>query len=435
MNITDTQEMVDTRWLFRTYIALAGVTGFILFGWGPLWLGTDLAADPFGKAALIRVFGAILMAAGCCAIPFALHGPPSLRTGLFWFAAAHLLVFGVMKIQQSAIWGLGIGEEATRMVGACGLLFLTLFAYSVVDPEADRGGLTTIFGGRSARAAVRLRSQYERQIQEAARQEERNRLARDLHDSVKQQVFVIQTAAATAQARFDGDQTGARQALDQIRDSAREAMTEMQAMLDQLRAEPLTNVGLIEALKKQCDALQFRSGAKVEIAIGELPATVSMAPGAPEAILRVAQEALANVGRHARAGAVKVSLRAACHEVVLRVEDDGAGFDANQERRGLGLRNMRERAAELGGKVAVVSEPGRGTSVVFAVPYAASERGAERRWAWLSAILVMVALPVVAWKRSAGLAIFLMIAIMGLTRAIAQWTRWRARRAGARASR
>ena len=58
------------------------------------------------------------------------------------------------------------------------------------------------------------------------------------------------------------------------------------------------------------------------------------------------------------------------------MEDDGAGFDANQERRGLGLRNMRERAAELGGKVAVVSEPGRGTSVVFAVPYAASERGA-----------------------------------------------------------
>src|SRR5271166_3813565 len=161
MNSTDTQETIDTRWVFRAYVALAGLTGFILFGWGPVWLGTDLAGEPFGKAALIRVFGAILMAAACCAIPFALHGPPSLRTGLLWFAAAHLLVFGVMKIQQSAIWGPGIGEQATRMVGACGLLLLILFAYSVVDPEAGSGGLTTIFGGRSARAAARLRSQYE----------------------------------------------------------------------------------------------------------------------------------------------------------------------------------------------------------------------------------------------------------------------------------
>jgi hypothetical protein len=74
MNITGSHETIDTRWVFRTYVALAGVTGFILFGWGPVWLGADLAGDPFGKAALIRVFGAILMAA-CWAIPFALHGP------------------------------------------------------------------------------------------------------------------------------------------------------------------------------------------------------------------------------------------------------------------------------------------------------------------------------------------------------------------------
>lgn len=77
----------------------------------------------------------------------------------------------------------------------------------------------------------------------AASQEERHRLARGLPDSVKQQLFVIQTAAATPQTRFDGDSQGAREAIAQVRTSAREAITEMQAMLDQLRAAPLENTG------------------------------------------------------------------------------------------------------------------------------------------------------------------------------------------------
>lgn len=429
MNNTELQETIDTRWVFRTYALLAGLGGFVLFGWGPVWLGIDLPGLPFGKAALVRVFGAVLMAAACMAVPYAMHGTPSLRAGLFWFGAAHAVVFGVMKIQQTAIWGPGIGQEAGRIIAALALVFLVLFAYGVVDPEGGGPALTGIFGGRSARAAVRLRSEYERKIQHAARQEERNRLARDLHDSIKQQVFVIQTAAATAQARFEGDQAGVKQALDQIRDSAREAMTEMQAMLDQLRAEPLTNTGLIEALKKQCEALQFRSGAKVEFTFGELPKEEAMAPGAQEAILRVAQEALANVGRHARAGAVKVSLAKVCREVKLRVEDDGAGFDTNQDRRGLGLGNMQERAAELGGTMELSSQPGRGTAVVFAVPYASSKRVKERRWAWLSAIAVMVAVPVSVWSKPGAITIFYMVAVVGLTRAVVLWFRTRPSRA------
>ena len=202
------------------------------------------------------------------------------------------------------------------------------------------------------------------------RLEERNRLARDLHDSIKQQIFVIQTAAATAQVRFDDDEAGTKQALDQVRDAAREAMTEMQVMLDQRRTAPLENSGLIESLKKQCDALGFRTGAKVDFALGELPGAETFAPGEHEAIQRVAKKALANVARHARAAAVQVSLGSVNGQVELRVQDDGAGLDPNRQARGQGIGNMRARAAEFGGTLGLTSQPGESTSVVFAIPHA-----------------------------------------------------------------
>jgi signal transduction histidine kinase len=107
----------------------------------------------------------------------------------------------------------------------------------------------------------RLRSRYDAQIRNAARVEERSRLARDLHDAVKQQLFVIQTAAATTEVRFDSDPAGARDALAHIRTAAREATTEMEALIDELQATPLENVGLVEAHEEAVRgvALPYRS--------------------------------------------------------------------------------------------------------------------------------------------------------------------------------
>jgi signal transduction histidine kinase len=214
-----------------------------------------------------------------------------------------------------------------------------------------------------------LWSRYQEQIRQAASQEERNRLARDLHDSVKQQLFVIQTAAATVQARFDADTAGAKAALDEVRTSAREAMTEMEVMLDQLQAAPLENVGLVEALKKQCEALRFRTGAQVDLDIGSLPPSEVLGPGSQEAIFRVAQEALANVGRHARARNVTVVLRDEGKQVRLIVRDDGAGYDPDRSPRGMGIAGMRARAEEVGGTLDLQQIPTGGTSVSLSIPY------------------------------------------------------------------
>lgn len=355
---------IDTGLLLRAYAGAAVTVGGFITLWGPMFLATGAADQPFGRAALVRVFGAIVWAAGLTAGGLAcIDDPDERRRALAWFTAAHLIVWFFVFVQGYAVWGGGLPTQVSWL----------LLATTMVLATADPGAIPALIWRTDRRAGTRrLRSQYERQIGAAARQEERNRLARDLHDSIKQQLFVIQTAAATVETRFDGDRGGARQALDQVRSSAREALTEMDVMLDQLRAAPLTNAGLVEALKKACEALGFRTGAEVDFRLGRLPAAEAFLPGSQEAILRIAQEALANVGRHARARHVTVSLAAdgdALAPLILTVQDDGVGFEGEEPRSGMGLANMKTRAEEVDGVLRVTGKPGEGTQVMFAAPF------------------------------------------------------------------
>ena len=374
--------------------------------WGPMWLGKDFGGEPWAKAALIRVFGAVAAAAACWAMSLArVENPADRRYGLLCFSAAHGFVALVALSQQVSIWGRGIGEKAVMILGLTTVLLLS-FLFTAEGGPLPRP-VRTVFGFEPRRSADELRSKYERQIREAARQEERNRLARDLHDSIKQQIFVVQTAAATAQTRFDADPAGAKEALDHVRAASREAIAEMEAMLDQLRAVPLENTGLAEALKKQCDALGFRTGARVEFKLGDLPDARQMPPGAHEAILRAAQEAVANIGRHARARNVAISLSSVQGRVELRIEDDGAGFDLAHSPRGYGIANMRTRAEELGGIFEVSSRPGAGTSILFAVPYAITESPRTYRHKALTFTLgAAVMAPVCIWRRDPLMGLF-----------------------------
>jgi signal transduction histidine kinase len=420
-------EAIDTRWVFRAYAGLASLAGLLLLGWGPMWFGVDLAGEPFGKAALVRVLGSIMIAAGCCAAGFAaVDDPPGRRRGLFWFATGHAVIWLAVLTQQIAIWSPGLAETAVWLSFA--VAFLLFYLWATSEGELAHGVLGGLFWSANPNSADRLRSQYEQQIREVARQEERNRLARDLHDSIKQQIFVIQTAAATAQARFDADQAGAKLALEQVRSSAREAVTEMQVMLDQLRAVPLENAGLVESLKKQCEALGFRTGARVEFKLGNLPRAETLPPGAHEAILRAAQEALANVGRHARAGNVLVSLGSVHGHVELRIQDDGAGFDPNQSDRGQGIANMRARAEEFGGRFYLASGPGTGTSVAFSIPYTPAEVPREylrRAVGWGLSLVILI--PVLARWKSTVVVVMLAMAAVGVVRYTVAYRRVRMR--------
>jgi hypothetical protein len=119
----------DTRWVFRVYAVLAWLDGFLLVGWGPMWFGADLAGQPWGKAALIRVLGSILVAMGCCAHGFAaVDHPPARRRALFWFASGHGFILLVVLTQRMAIWGPGLADRAAQLLsGMAGVLFYFYF--------------------------------------------------------------------------------------------------------------------------------------------------------------------------------------------------------------------------------------------------------------------------------------------------------------------
>ena len=395
------------RTVLGIYAALVGLAGMIVAGLGPVWLGMHQPGFGSARATLVRFIGAVLVAAGCWAATLAKIDDPTLRRrGLLWFAAAHFFILLVLNSQRPAISGrVGPAIELALSMGF--LVILLILAYG-----------ERLFMEPAPGAIEPLRSRYEQQIREAGAQEERNRLARDLHDSIKQQIFAIQTSAAAAQARFDNDAAGAREALEGVRSSAREAMAEMEAMLDQLRASPLESVGLVEALRRQCEALRFRTGADVQVNIGEIPAPEQLPPGAAQSILRIAQEAFANIARHARATEVQVSLCVEGDDCVLKIRDNGAGF--NPDARGLagmGLANMRARAAERGGKFELRSTAGEGTRVLATIPLTKPEdaEAADRlrqACGMAGAIILAVLLSVLAGIRFEGTALFMFFPIV-----------------------
>lgn len=209
---------------------------------------------------------------------------------------------------------------------------------------------------------------YQR-AQEVAVLEERSRLARDLHDSISQQLFSMIFTAQAARAQLDKNPVRSAAQLERLQETAAAALAEMRALIYQLRPPGLSEQGLIAALQQHVAAISRHEGLTVSLTInGE----ERNARGAEQAIYRIAQEALNNVVKHAGACSVDIRLDLQSDCIRLVVADDGAGFDptglVESGGQHLGLIGMRERAHELGGDLDLRSQPGRGTEVILAVP-------------------------------------------------------------------
>jgi signal transduction histidine kinase len=187
--------------------------------------------------------------------------------------------------------------------------------------------------------------------------EERNRLARELHDALTQSLFGLRLRLEA------GDVTGASSLLEEI-------FGELRSLILQLRPPALELDGLVPSLTKHLDVVGRTHGLEVAFepgGVGALP------PDVEQALFRIAQEAVTNAVRHAAAGRVVVRLAAVDDTVSLEVEDDGLGFDPQARAvsaRRLGLVSMRERAVELGGALDIESTPGTGTTIRAQVPVA-----------------------------------------------------------------
>lgn len=198
-----------------------------------------------------------------------------------------------------------------------------------------------------------------------ARLTERTRIARELHDSISQDLFsATMLAGGLRKALPTGSQL--RHQAESLELSLVRMMREMRAMLLELRPIALEDVGLTEALDELCRAYQDRLGISISARIDPL----ALAAPVEHAVLRVIQEALGNAVRHGEPDTIELSVARSGGRIAVTVQDDGRGFDPAQTagRHGMGLQVMRDRVGELGGTLEVLSAPRRGTTVKVLLP-------------------------------------------------------------------
>jgi signal transduction histidine kinase len=276
-----------------------------------------------------------------------------------WWPSAHPLMASFL------------GVPIRSRDGILGALYLT-------DKE-DAPGFTEederLIQMLAAHAAIAIENArlYERG-RELSFVEERNRLARDLHDSVVQKLFGIVLAAQSAATLFDRDQDSARAQVEKLQELTQDAIQELRSLIFQLRPAAVESDGLAAALEKHVQVLRRVHRQDIHVEVTGEP---RLRPNIDDEVFRIAQEALHNGLKHAAADRLELALEEGERRLVLTVRDDGVGFDpgaTTHRSRRLGLTSMEERATALGGTLGIDSTPGRGTTIRLEVPLDGNSR-------------------------------------------------------------
>jgi signal transduction histidine kinase len=261
---------------------------------------------------------------------------------LFGLLASHRLVRRVRRLERATL-AVADGD------------------YTVSLPTSGRdevGRLETNFNAMTRQLDSALYAERQRATIEA-RAGERTRIAREIHDAISQHLFSIRMIAGGLRKRFPDDQQ-----LQAIEQSATQATREMQALLLELNPAELNDAELVPALEDLCDAYRSRLGIAVDAHLDD----VSAPPAVEHALLRITQEACTNAVRHGNTRRLAVSLTRRDGHIELGIRDTGSGFDPVCTNAGAGLRNIRDRVAELGGTLHIDSTPGHGTAITVRVP-------------------------------------------------------------------
>jgi NarL family two-component system sensor histidine kinase LiaS len=319
--------------------------------------GRVVAAVPVKDTAGI-VHGVLIVTADPAALQRAeaISGLQGLAYGVIPFS----VIAGIFGVLIGLLMARGLTRRLRHLAAAAGAWSKGDFARSVADSSADElGQLARDLNHMAEQLQMHLRDQ-----QQLAVMEERNRLARELHDSVKQQVFAVKMLVGSAELEV-GEDTEARRVLDEAERIAGNAQQELTALIHALRPVALTGKDLGPALGELCTDWSRRTGIATTIEIAD---GLSLAPAAEGEVFRTVQEALANIARHSGATEARVSASHDEGRLVLCVEDNGHGFQvAEAGRQGIGLRSIRERIEGQGGTILLLSS-GEGTRVKVTLP-------------------------------------------------------------------
>lgn len=282
------------------------------------------------------------------------------RFGYLWIVVFSLFLTGALFFSdEGKVFGLAMGAFYS------GLCFLFGgYAHQVRKAEVAHTHNQRMF--KELDSAHRQLQGYADQVSILAMEQERNRLARDLHDSVTQTVFSMNLAAQSARLLLDRDPPRVPEQLHRLDDLAASALGEIQSLVSQLRPRSVLEEGLPTALRRLADEHQVRDGLQVALEIcGERP----LADRVAEGLYSIAHEALVNVAKHSGSHEAVLRLNLSESGSCLEIEDHGLGFDPHlvlNQPGHLGLAGMSERAGGIGWRLSVESQRGRGTRICVA---------------------------------------------------------------------
>jgi signal transduction histidine kinase len=262
--------------------------------------------------------------------------------------------------QMSSFLGVPIVSEG-EVVGA---FYLTDKVGASVFTDEDQEAIVLL--ASHAAAAIEAAGMFE-DSRSLAMSEERERLARELHDALNQSLFSLTLTARAAARHIATDPNRAAEELNEIDVLSRQAMTELRAVVDGLRTPDLERDGLVPAIRSLADLLSRVHHIEIEVVADEEP---GLEGRAEHEVFRIVQEALTNAVRHSQAARVTVTV-ANGDGLDVTIRDDGHGFEPgarNVRGKRLGLTSMRDRASVLGGRLTIESSPGRGSTVHLEVP-------------------------------------------------------------------
>jgi len=286
-----------------------------------------------------------------------------------------VLVFSIgttLLNQAVAFWfsqGRSLREPEMVELSLIGAVIFTIVGYIIVQMmDAQRAQRQALV------AANTQLVKYTATAEQLAVSRERNRLARDLHDTLAHTLSAVSVQLEAVDSAWEQTPAQARALLIKALATARSGLAETRRAVQALRASPLDDLGLALAIRNLAESTAARTGAALKLKIDE---ELSLASELEQDIYRIAQEALANVAEHAKARQIAVDFEQQAETVELVITDDGLGFDINKlERVGhYGLPGMRERAKLRGADLSIMSQPGRGTTVRLAIP---KQRGEQK---------------------------------------------------------
>ncbi|GCE31618.1 hypothetical protein KDA_71020 [Dictyobacter alpinus] len=287
-------------------------------------------------------------------------GSRALWMDLFLFFGVRAVVFfigaGMVGLAFGIVTARGLVRRLQTIVSAVDGWSQGDFSLFVQDASRDELGQLA----RRLNQMAQQLQQLLRTRQDLATVEERQRLARDLHDSVKQQVFAVSLHVSTTRALMERNPTAAQTQLAKAENLIRQAQRELTTLIRELRPVGLEGKNLAEAVRQYTRIWQEQTGIPLEL---EMANDASVPLVIENALFRIIQEGLSNVERHSEATAVRIQLTCT-DRIKLAITDNGRGFDGQRkDYRGVGLSSMRERIQALNGQIEIQSEPGKGTTI------------------------------------------------------------------------